>query len=155
MKTRGIQMRVNPNREAGSFIIEAMISLLIFAVALIGLVGLATQSLSQLGQTKSRNDASYLASELVGDMWITATPSTYDLAAWAGSDRVVAVLSRIGSGVVAVSGTEVTASSDGTEPCHGTTAITATQVFICVSWRDAKSGAARHFYRTATEVVKN
>jgi type IV pilus assembly protein PilV len=152
------------NPQQGSFIIEAMVSLLIFATALIALVGLAAQSMNQLGQTRSRNEASNLAGELISDMWVTATPATFDAAAWAGSTAVAGKLARLGEGVVAVSGTEITASSDGVEPCHNVTAITATQVFICISWADAKNRgtdasnnviSVRHFYRTSSEIVKN
>lgn len=142
-------------KQGGSFIIEALISLLISTVALIGLLGLATQSVSQLGQTKSRSDASYLASQLVGEMWVTVTPTTFNIATWRNSARITEALTRLGNGVAVISGTEVAVSSDGTEPCGITTAVTTTQVFICISWEDKKNNGTRHFYKTATEIVKN
>lgn len=118
--------------QAGSFIIESLVSLLIFSVGIIALVGLATQSLNQLGQTKARNDASFLAGELIGDMWVSvSTPSTYDATAWQA--RVAAALPA-GLGVVAVNGTQVT---------------------ITITWADAKNGGVRHSYLTSAQIARN
>jgi type IV pilus assembly protein PilV len=142
--------------QRGSFIIEAMVSLLIFSVALIALIGLATQALGQMGQIKSRNDASYLASELIGDMWVTATPATYDIVAWRSTTRVADGLVKLGNGLVKISGAEFPAmTGSDTEPCTTPSSITGTQVFICISWADSKNAGVRHFYKTATEIVKN
>lgn len=123
-----------PTRAAqcGSFILESLISILIFAVGLISLVGLATQGLNQVGQTKARNDASYLASELVGDMWVSAsTPGAYNTATWL--TRVQSVLPS-GQATVTVSGT---------------------QVDITISWSDPKNAGVRHQYQTSTQIGRN
>jgi type IV pilus assembly protein PilV len=53
--------------------IEALIAILIFSIAVLGLVGLqVSMSRSQTG-SKFRADAAYLANDLVGTMWADAT----------------------------------------------------------------------------------
>src|SRR5690606_38327950 len=91
--------------QSGSFMLEALISVVIFAMGLIALVGMAAQAINQVSQSKYRNDASYLASELVGEMWISAaTPSAFDTGAW--EDRVAENLPD-GEAEVTVTGTRV------------------------------------------------
>lgn len=118
--------------QRGSFIIEALVSAVIFAIGLISMIGLATQALNQVTQTKARNDASYLAGELVGDMWVSAsTPSAFSTTAWAA--RVAATLP---SGV-------------------GTVTVTGTQVDITITWTDTKNDGVRHQYQTSTQISRN
>ena len=58
--------------QSGSFIIEALVSLAIIAIAFFGLLGLVASSLNTVGQSKSRNDAGYFAGELIGEMWVSS-----------------------------------------------------------------------------------
>ncbi len=127
---RGTQ---GPKRQQrGSFIIESLISVVIFAVGLISMIGLATQSLNQVTQTKARNDASYLAGELVGEMWVNAAlPSAFNTAPWV--TRVAAALPN-GVGAVTVAGT---------------------QIDITITWTDTKNAGVRHQYLTSTQISRN
>ena len=52
-------------------LLEVLIALLIFALGVLGLVGLQANAVKQSGQSKYRTDASLLASELVGQMWMS------------------------------------------------------------------------------------
>jgi type IV pilus assembly protein PilV len=57
------------HRVGGFAMIEALIAILIFSIAVLGLVGLqVSMSRSQTG-SKFRADAAYLANDLVGTMW--------------------------------------------------------------------------------------
>ncbi|HEY6895860.1 MAG TPA: hypothetical protein VI279_01260, partial [Rhodocyclaceae bacterium] len=77
--------------QSGSQLIEAIISLLIFSIGLIALVNLAGKAMNQAGQSRSRNEASYLAGELIGEMWVsTAAPASFDTSAW--NTRVQSVI---------------------------------------------------------------
>jgi type IV pilus assembly protein PilV len=67
------KITIQTAKQSGSFIIEAMISLLLFAVGLVGLMALSAQSLNQVSQSKARNDASYIAGELIAEMWVSAS----------------------------------------------------------------------------------
>jgi type IV pilus assembly protein PilV len=58
------------SRQTGSFIIEGMISILIFSVGILGLMGLQAVSIKTVSDSKYRSDASFLADKLVSQMWV-------------------------------------------------------------------------------------
>lgn len=64
--------RHRPADQSGVMLLEVLIALLIFALGVLGLVGLQANAVKQSGQTKYRADATLLANELVGQMWITS-----------------------------------------------------------------------------------
>jgi type IV pilus assembly protein PilV len=61
--------RSRRSRQRGIALIEALISILIFAFGIIGLVGLQVAMTRAQGAAKFRADASYLGSEVIGRMW--------------------------------------------------------------------------------------
>jgi type IV pilus assembly protein PilV len=131
-----IRQRLAPARDQrGSFVIEALVSLLIFTVGIMALVGLATQSLNQIGQTKARNDASFLAGELIGQMWVSSSaPSSFSTTAWQA--KVAAALPN---------GT-ATVTPDATNP---------TQIAITITWSDPKNNSVTHSYQTTAIISRN
>ena len=118
-------------QQSGMFIIEALISVLLLVIGIVALVMVAAQSTNQVGQSKYRNDASYLASELIGEMWVSASGTAADTTAWQA--RVASMLPG-GTGSATLSGT---------------------QVAVDVAWSDAKSSGVQHHYRTTANIVKN
>jgi type IV pilus assembly protein PilV len=77
-------------RQQGSFLLEALIAILIVALGVLGSVGLLARSMQEVDDAKNRGEAAYLANQLIGQMWLT--------------DRVTATLdteysSALGSGV--------------------------------------------------------
>jgi type IV pilus assembly protein PilV len=52
-------------------LLEVLIALLIFSLGVLGLVGLQANAVKQSGQAKYRTDATLLANELIGQMWVT------------------------------------------------------------------------------------
>lgn len=130
--------------QTGSFLLEALASLLIFSIGLIALVGLAGKAMNQAGQSKARNDASYLAGELIGEMWVSAsTPAAFDLSGWQA---------RIASALPNGLGTATVTNAGGTPPSY--------QVAITITWTDSKvqdgsGNPVRHKYETATQISKN
>jgi type IV pilus assembly protein PilV len=60
------------NRRAvkGIALIEALIGILIFSIGILGLVGLQATMTRAQSAAKYRADAAYLASEIVGAMWV-------------------------------------------------------------------------------------
>ncbi|HEY8117795.1 MAG TPA: hypothetical protein VIE91_01010 [Methylophilaceae bacterium] len=123
----------NPAKKAqnGSFLLEALISIVIFATGLIALMGMTTQAVNQVGQSKYRNDASYLASELIGDMWVSsAAPNAFDLTDWKA---------RVQSGILPGGDATVT--------------VTGNMVDIDISWADKENVV--HHYTTTAQIEKN
>lgn len=56
-------------QQTGSFLLEALIGILIFAFGVLGIVGLQAHSLRVTNETQYRAEAAYLASVLMSDMW--------------------------------------------------------------------------------------
>jgi type IV pilus assembly protein PilV len=55
--------------QAGSYLLEALIAILIFAFGVLGLVGLLGSSLRVTNDARFRVEASNLASAMIADMW--------------------------------------------------------------------------------------
>jgi len=58
-------------REAGSFLLEALIAILIVALGILGSVGLLARSMQDIDDAKNRGEAAYLANWLIGQMWVS------------------------------------------------------------------------------------
>lgn len=53
----------------GSMLLEALISILIFSMAILAIVGLQASSIRMSSDAKYRSDASFLATQYIGEMW--------------------------------------------------------------------------------------
>ncbi len=54
----------------GSFLLEALISVLIVALAILGLMGMMARGMQDVDESKMRGEAAFLASSYVGRMWV-------------------------------------------------------------------------------------
>jgi len=57
------------SRQAGSYLLEALIAMLIFAFGVLGLVGLLGSSIRVTNDARYRSEAANLASAMIADMW--------------------------------------------------------------------------------------
>ena len=57
-------------RDQGAFLLEAMISVLIVAFGILGLVGLQARAFQHVDDAQYRAEAAFLASRLIGQMWL-------------------------------------------------------------------------------------
>lgn len=55
--------------QGGSFLLEALIGILVFSFGVLGLVGLQAQSIRHINDAQYRAEAVYLAQSLVAKMW--------------------------------------------------------------------------------------
>ena len=139
-------------RQSGSFIIEALISLILFGVGLMGLLALTAQGLNQVGQSKARNDASYMVGELLSEMWVS---SNVNLTTWAA--RLQAAIPGA-TGLVYLSSCNCSATVTNvcSSPASGTIAVANPQaVTVCVSWTDHKDSANPHRYQASSMITRN
>ena len=77
--------RQNPSFDGGFMLLEVLVAILIFALGVLGLVGLQVNAVKQSGQTKFRADATLLANELIGRMWVSDRSSAALNAAFASA----------------------------------------------------------------------
>ena len=66
-----VQQRALPPRfSRGSFLLEALVAVLIIAFAILGLVGLVSRSIQNVDENKFRGEAAALAASYIGQMWV-------------------------------------------------------------------------------------
>jgi type IV pilus assembly protein PilV len=58
-------------RQHGSFLLEALISILIVALGVLGLVGLQARAMQDTDESQFRSEAAFLASDYVSRMWLS------------------------------------------------------------------------------------
>ena len=135
--------------QTGSFVIEALVSVLLFSVGIVALMMVMTQSTNQVGQSKARNDASYLAGELIGELWVTVTP--------AGITPQVTVANALDT---SFTGNVITAWKQralSILPAGAPDPLivpNGTQVAITIYWPDPKDPGVTHQYSTTADIVK-
>ena len=66
-----------PSRQGGSYLLEALIAILIFAFGVLGLIGLLGSSIRVTNDARYRAEAANLANAMIADMW-TTTPANID-----------------------------------------------------------------------------
>jgi type IV pilus assembly protein PilV len=62
-------MRSQKSTSGGSVLLEALVGILIFSIGILALVAMQAESIRNTSEAKYRNDASYLANQIVGRMW--------------------------------------------------------------------------------------
>jgi len=114
--------------QAGVMLIEALVAILLFSVGVVAVMGMQAVSIEQVSQAKYRTDASYLADQIIGQMW-TDLPNLASYATVGYSKRVP------WNAVVAA-----------TLP-NGTATITvaAPQVTVTINWRMPNETVTRKF----------
>lgn len=57
------------NKQSGSVLIEAMVSVVIFSFGLLALISMQSAAVRSTTDAKYRSDASFLANQIIGQMW--------------------------------------------------------------------------------------
>lgn len=65
MKTLNLRQK-----QGGAFLLEALIGILIFSMGILALVGLQAAAVNSVAESKYRIDASFLANEIIAEMWV-------------------------------------------------------------------------------------
>ena len=55
----------------GMLLLESMIAILIFSVGILGILNMQANAIKEVSESKYRVDASYLAAQVVGQMWVS------------------------------------------------------------------------------------
>jgi len=70
MTPRGKPFPVQAGRQRGSFLLEALVAILIVAFGILGLLGLESRALQNVDDAQYRSEAVALANSYVGQMWV-------------------------------------------------------------------------------------
>jgi type IV pilus assembly protein PilV len=63
-------MRVTQSAQRGMFLLEALVALVVFSLAMLGLAGVLGHALRESGSARWRGEAFELASSTLGRMWV-------------------------------------------------------------------------------------
>lgn len=63
-------MRIRRNGQQGVMLLEALVGILIFSIGILAVVGMQAMAVKTVAESKYRMDASFLANEVIGDMWL-------------------------------------------------------------------------------------
>jgi type IV pilus assembly protein PilV len=99
--------------QEGVMLIEALVAILLFTLGIVAVMGLQANSILQVAQSKYRTDASYLANQIIGQMWVDqANIASYTSAGGNAQrtrwDAVVGSTLPSGTGTIARAGSSVT-----------------------------------------------
>lgn len=107
-----IQKKMAPaSSQSGIALLEALLAILIFSIGILAVLGLQAVSIKNSVQAKYRIDASFLANQIIGQMWVDRTNlanynGTYaPKTAWV--TQIAGTLPQ-GNGTIAVNGNTVT-----------------------------------------------
>lgn len=98
-----------PRSSQGFALIEVLVSLLIFSLGVVGLMGVQAHALRTSNDAQDRSEAALLAQSLSSEMWVVKTTNVSASAVTAWQDQVMAALPN-GEGTV----TQVTAGQEAT-----------------------------------------
>ena len=69
---------LNTGKQSGVMLLEALIGILIFSIGVLAIVGLQANTMNVVTDSKSRADASFMANQIIGKMWVNrANLNTY------------------------------------------------------------------------------
>lgn len=115
-----------PSRQQGAVLVEAMISILIFSMGVLAIVGLQAAMIQNTTDSKYRADASYIAQQRIGQLWSDPSNLPAD-----GSNTVTAITDLPGGTV--------------------TTSRTGAQFTVTVTWQ--QPGEAQHNFTTIASIA--
>jgi type IV pilus assembly protein PilV len=160
------------SNQKGSMMIEALAAILIFSLGILAMMGLQATSIKLSGDAKYRTDASMLANQLIGQMWVSdRTPATLQAAYQGGGANngaaYTAWLTNVTNalpGVAGVAANQPIVTVVPQVPVAPATSVT-NIVTITIFWKapneSAASGklcgitntSAAHCYITLTQII--
>jgi type IV pilus assembly protein PilV len=132
--------------QQGVMLLEAMVAILIFSIGIVAVMGMQAASIAQVTQAKFRTDASYLANQILGKMWVDMpnVPS-YGTVGYSGRvawDTVVANSLPNGAAAITVAGNPIPASGGGAT------------VTITITWKLPEETNS-HKFTTSTLIISS
>jgi type IV pilus assembly protein PilV len=76
---------MNPRRQQGVVLLEALVAILIFSIGILAIVGMQAQAVSTVSESRSRSEASFLANQLLTQIWTDAANAASYAYAGAGA----------------------------------------------------------------------
>ena len=128
---------MRPTKQRGALLLEGLIGILLFSIGILAVVALQGSATKAVTQAKFRSDASFLADQLIGQVWANRTnAATY---AYCGGGAAPGVLTKWITDVNARLPNSVTykpcVQVTPTNYASGPMAYSANQVNVTLSWQ--------------------
>ena len=139
-------------QQSGAYLLEALIGMLIFALGVLGIVGLQAASLRTTTDNSLRAEAVFAASQLMGQMWADvqgnlvanyASPAGPTYTGWAKDLKA----SQGGAWV------QDPTVDFAHATCNAAPTPTSTSVYVQIFWQSPDGG--QHFYATCGLIGQN
>jgi type IV pilus assembly protein PilV len=112
--------------QRGVALLEALVGILIFSIGILAMMGLQAHSIRNTVEAKYRNEAAYLANQIIGQMWVDrANMADYDTGGGANAN-MTAWRTRVAN---TLPGITVGATNSPT------IAVAASQVTVTLFWK--------------------
>lgn len=148
MKTRS-----HSKAQSGSALIEALVALVVFSFGALALLGLQAASIKNSSDAKYRSEASYLANQIVAQMWVDRSNidayehfATGLVCSFTGSASANA---NVTGWATQISSLLPGVSASRTQIQVTTPVANTKQVKVTVCWQTPQDSAARNFVTTA------
>lgn len=136
---RKVNIAVEARGQRGAMMLEALIGILIFSTGILALIGMQALAIAYASDAKYRADASFLANQIIADMWVNrGALGTFD---YDGTGTPPAPLTTW------VTNVESALPGAATNPPIVEVDAGTGQVSVTVRWRPPNSEAVRT-YRT-------
>lgn len=138
-----MRIEIKPrDRQSGAILLEAMIGILIFALGVLGIVGLQAASLRTTTDSGLRAEAVFAANQLIGDMWADAQSTlvaNYSSAAAGASYTTWASQLKTAQGGAWIQDPVVDFGAVATANCNASPSVSngipTASVFVQVFWK--------------------
>jgi len=143
-------------RQRGVMLIEALVGILIFSVGILALMGLQAVSIKNTIESKYRTEASFLANEIIGSIWVDmgtggANIDNYDTtSACAGNTSCQAWRTRVAAILPSVT---VGGTNSPTITVTNTSGVR--QVQVTLRWRMPDTTAQTRSFTVITQINGN
>lgn len=162
MKTRSDEMeKINPGNANGGFmLLEVLVSILLFALGIVALVGLQGRSLMVTDDVQYRAEAIHLANAYVGKMWASGLSGTNLATRFSspGGSEYTTFLNQVtgANGIPGAQAPVVIVANNRVTPTDLTTGAAVTipsvDVTITIRWVDREDGTIVHNYTQTSSI---
>lgn len=131
-------------RQQGSYLLEVLIAMLLFAFGILGLIGLLGSSVRASNDARFRSEAAYIANGMIADMW-TETATKMDTDFCAGCTKLTAWTGKASSLLPQSSVTVVLTPGLSTQ---------SRTVVVTITWK-LPGSTEQHNYIMTAQIGKN
>lgn len=145
--------------QQGVILLEAMIAILIFSFAVLGIIGLQAAMVKNTADSKYRADAGYIAQQRVGQIWANPDPASGSYASPIETDTVISTLLPGGTRTVTQSvpvfsilqpnGTRTVTTAVPVAPPYTYTYT----VTVTVKWQQPGPNETQHKFTTTASIA--